>query len=713
MFGNELLNSGVVLLKTWIAMVFLSIAVFPVTMSIFHKWKDKGYLFGKVLGLFFAGYLMWFLSSLKVLKFTLINSLLCLLLVALFCWGGFFLIYKKEGLYNVKQIWKQNKGVFIKRELLLLGFMAFFVYMIGNRMLGSSTEKPMDYAFMVNLSMTEYFPPIDTWASGTLLNYYYFGQYIFSYLSRISMVPIAYGYHMAMAVVASFCFCLVYSLVNQMLSAKKEGKLPVIGGILSAVMVTFGGNFHYVWYGMSVPFLQKFFPAIEGYDNYWFPNSTRYIGYFPNVEGDKTISEFPAYSFLIGDLHAHVINMLVVLCILAVLYTWYLTEEKSVKVMKQQPGYMDAVLQPKLWLLAFFLGISSMSNYWDMPIYYVVCGSVILVGNCIGKKGGSLFRPVGMTLFQGVCIYAVAMLVSMPFSVHFKEMITGIAFCKTHSMLWQWLLLWGIFSGVILIFGLYLLWNKEVGKKADMVILLWGLCAIGLALLPEIVYVRDIYEEGYPRANTMFKLTYQAFILFAITFGYCVTVFLQNRKKSFKLTGMFGAGLVLLCATYYFSAASDWYGEYYKPSNYVGINAEKYYETVIPQDMEGINWLRDNIEGDRPVVLEADGLSYTDYQRVSILTGFPTVLGWHTHEWLWKNGYSIVADRSTDIKEIYTTNDKERLQELLKKYDIEYVFVGTKEWEKYGDVNLTLLEEIGNVVYESSNSNVYIIVINP
>src|SRR5699024_7776293 len=58
-----------------------------------------------------------------------------------------------------------------------------------------------------------------------------------------------------------------------------------------------------------------------------------------------------------------------------------------------------------------------------------------------------------------------------------------------------------------------------------------GVCAIGLFVIPEIVYVRDIYEEYYARSNTMFKLTYQAFILFGIVMGYIITRFLTWKKE--------------------------------------------------------------------------------------------------------------------------------------------------------------------------------------
>ena len=79
----------------------------------------------------------------------------------------------------------------------------------------------------------------------------------------------------------------------------------------------------------------------------------------------------------------------------------------------------------------------------------------------------------------------------------------------------------------------------------DLFAVIMGLCAIGLVLIPELVYVRDIYENGNARANTMFKLTYQAFILFGICMSYIITRFLLWKKE--RILQVFGGiGLVLL-----------------------------------------------------------------------------------------------------------------------------------------------------------------------
>ena len=91
---------------------------------------------------------------------------------------------------------------------------------------------------------------------------------------------------------------------------------------------------------------------------------------------------------------------------------------------------------------------------------------------------------------------------------------------------------------------------------------------------------------------------------------------------------------------------------------YEGLNSGIYLEDENIEDFEATNWINENIEG-RPVLLEANGNSYTYYERVSTITGLPTILGWRTHEWLWQSTSSdnsvpeIVSEREKDIETIF------------------------------------------------------------
>ena len=92
------------------------------------------------------------------------------------------------------------------------------------------------------------------------------------------------------------------------------------------------------------------------------------------------------------------------------------------------------------------------------------------------------------------------------------------------------------------------------------------------------------------------------------------------------------------------------------------------------------------------------------------MTGLPTVLGWYVHEWLWRNDVADLNERSADVETIYTSNDEEQVKALLEKYQVSYIFLGSKEREKYGEnLNLTLLKQLGEIVFQSSSSQTCIL----
>ena len=108
--------------------------------------------------------------------------------------------------------------------------------------------------------------------------------------------------------------------------------------------------------------------------------------------------------------------------------------------------------------------------------------------------------------------------------------------------------------------------------------------------------------------------------------------------------------------------------------------------------------------------LEANGDSYTEYERVSAMTGLPTVLGWYVHEWLWRNDVADLNTKSGDIELIYTSQDEKQVKELVEKYDVSYIFVGSCEKNKYGEnLNHELLRSLGEIVFRDGSSATYIV----
>jgi uncharacterized membrane protein len=104
-----------------------------------------------------------------------------------------------------------------------------------------------------------------------------------------------------------------------------------------------------------------------------------------------------------------------------------------------------------------------------------------------------------------------------------------------------------------------------------------------------------------------------------------------------------------------------------------------------PDDWAAIQWLDANAEGgvpagSVPVILEAPWSGSYNYNgRISVFTGFPTVLGWAGHEGQWRGSYDEQGKRTPDIATIYTTSDGQTMLDLLHKWNVDYVILGSPE----------------------------------
>jgi len=735
LLGKFLLQGDYVPFLQWWSTVFgLGIIFAPLTSLLFHNYHDRGYLFAKTLGIAVTGYIMWLLSSLRILKFTTASCFLSVV-IALIINIGILISQKSAKRYDVRNMNdKQNRNAIaeaiLTEEFLFFGLFLLFTYIRGFKPEAYGTEKFMDYGFMTSMMRSEYMPPQDFWFSGTNLNYYYVGQFMATFLTKLSNVQVSHGYNLMLMMVGAFAFVLPYTIAYNVLQSYlnehgEENKvgawnkiLPTIGGLLGGLGVCIAGNMHYPVYKWLEPAVRKFFGMEKAEKNYWFPDATRFIGYHPETN-DKTIHEFPSYSFVLGDLHAHVINIFFVLTVIGILFGWMCMRREG---KGQKWAVTKEVFHPSIIMIGFFIGLFHMTNYWDFPIYYVVSGAVILFSNMIvyNFKG----KAIWITAMEGSIVLVLSWLVSMPFTIKFDQISTNIRLVEATTPLNQLIILWGLPVFMVMAFLCSLIANekrrylerernrKEQKKfqvylwmehmdKTDLFVLILGLCAIGLVLIPEVIYVEDIYSGDYKRANTMFKLTYQAFLMFGISFGYLFIRMIRFgetiRQKRAATIGF----ILFFCSLFYIgNAVNAWFGNIFNRDRYQGIDAAAFMEKEMPDDYLATNWLNRNISG-MPVVLEANGDSYSDYQRVSVITGLPTVLGWHTHEWLWKGDPSILDVRAEDIKQIYTSSDEKTVRALIEKYQIEYIYVGKLEQEKYETVNHEMIKRLGKTVFRS------------
>ena len=158
---------------------------------------------------------------------------------------------------------------------------------------------------------------------------------------------------------------------------------------------------------------------------------------------------------------------------------------------------------------------------------------------------------------------------------------------------------------------------------------------------------------------------------------------------------------------------------YYSPYGYIET------EGNLKSYLDAITWFNENVEGD-PVIAEAYGESYTDYNVISAYTGLPTVIGWQTHEWLWRfhgivdeetdllisdpdyDVWSIyLTPRYNDLNIIYLSPEPYEIQAIIDKYDIEYIVLGNLEYYKFNYDNTEALKQVGEIVYNSENLNIF------
>ncbi|MEK7681344.1 MAG: DUF2298 domain-containing protein, partial [Chloroflexota bacterium] len=196
----------------WLTALLLGLAAFPLTFALFGRLHDRGYGLSKALALLLVGYAVWLLSysGVPMLRLTIV------LMVGVLVAAGGYAAYRqrRELRAFLKAEWPSllaMEGVFLLTFALWGAVRLYDPHISG-------TEKPMDFGFMNAALRSERFPPQDMWLSGFSISYYYFGYVIMAMVTRLTDVPSAEGYNLALALipalVASGTCGIVFSLVR-------------------------------------------------------------------------------------------------------------------------------------------------------------------------------------------------------------------------------------------------------------------------------------------------------------------------------------------------------------------------------------------------------------------------------------------------------------------------------------------------------------------
>ena len=397
-------------MRWWGVLLLLGTAVTPLAFYLFKRLPDRGYAFVKMLSLLLVSYLFWLLGSLGFLQ----NNLGGILAAVAIMSGLSFWAYRQIGEELRAWIWGQWTQILIT-ELVFVVLFGLWVWVRAQNPAIVATEKPMEFAFLNAVGRSATFPPVDPWLSGFAISYYYFGYVMTSVLGRLAAVtePIAFNLGIAwlMAGTGVGAFGLVYNLIvgyGRSLS-KKAHRLAITFGLMAALALPIGGNLQIIlealhgnnigsaqfWQWLDVRDINTPPDALSSprYESsgWWWWRSSRVINEHSLagevIEGLEPIAEFPGFSFILGDMHPHVLALPFAFLSLAVALMWWLEEkENGDRRSAHTPTHflidnLHSLLPNKLlWALTVLvLGGLSFLNTWDVLMHlFVVLGAFVL-----------------------------------------------------------------------------------------------------------------------------------------------------------------------------------------------------------------------------------------------------------------------------------------------------------------------------------------------
>ncbi len=331
---------------TWyIILTLLGWLTFPLTYILFPALTDRGYTLARAAGLLIWGYAFWLLASLGAAQNDKGGILFALaILIGLSVWS---LVTHHSSLITFLQ---SNKPLIITTEILFLVAFAFLAFVRSANPDLTGTERPMELAFINGILRSPTFPPQDPWLSGYAISYYYFGYVMTAMLARISGINGSTAHNLMTSLIFALGAIGSYGILFNLLSRADDGQqtadredsapsasrlLPSVSALLAPLFLLLVSNFETVFevlhrlglFWKKDPITGEFtsafwkwfdmkelsLPPVEPFgwmpDRYlWWWRASRVIQDYDMLGSHReVIDEFPFFSFLLGDLHPHVL----------------------------------------------------------------------------------------------------------------------------------------------------------------------------------------------------------------------------------------------------------------------------------------------------------------------------------------------------------------------------------------------------------------------
>jgi YYY domain-containing protein len=420
----------------WLVLQLVGLAALPLAFRLFRRLPDRGYTFARPLGLLLTSYLFWLGASLGLLRNRWGGILFALIALAGLSW----LAYRRWPGKSEARLFpwlREQWRLVVAVELIFALAFAGWAWFRGFSpdLMTAGGEKFMEIAFINAILRSEVFPPLDPWLSGFGISYYYFGYVMTALLTRFSGVPATSAFTLGIAhlfaLTVTGAFGVAYNLVGAARKEEGRAKMAVGYGLLGATFVALMGNLEGVLEAMRSKGLgsEAFWKWVDVPDlwergqvtGHWFPGTgwwwwrgsrvIRDLDLLGRPLGISPIDEFPFFSFILGDMHPHVLALPFVLLAVALAFNLFRG--------KGRPSWAE------IGLLALALGGLSFLNTWDFPIYL---GLALLAYGArryreFGGAGDALWKDLGV---MAGSLFGLGLLLYLPFYVGFRSQAGGI-----------------------------------------------------------------------------------------------------------------------------------------------------------------------------------------------------------------------------------------------------------------------------------------------
>ncbi len=438
-------------IAAWFALlVILQIAGWPLARLVFARFADTGWNLARLVALLPAAYLVWIGASLRVVSF---RAGWCLAALALIAALGMAVRSSPRLLSPVRscRIALAGEGIFWGV------FALFFAFRIINPDSWHPEwggEKPMEFSHINAILRSAHFPPYDPWFAGGYLNYYYYGLYLIAFCFKVTGIPSEIAFNLAQPTVMALLASAGYSVAATLGGSMARRVSPIIPGALAALLLVGVGN------------LAGFVHVVERFPS---PPEPSFLGLTWAASRAITgaITEFPYFTGLYADLHAHVVALPITVLVIALCYAVASQPRLMLVALSESTERARArlTLAARLTLLTLTLGTLFPTNAWDVPVYAAL--AVVAISMAYRSLPSWPLR-LSLTAMTAGGVGLGAYLLFLPFHQHFVTLFSAIGRTRSPSDFWQ---VANHLGGLLAIAGLGLIVVLLTGASSESALL--------------------------------------------------------------------------------------------------------------------------------------------------------------------------------------------------------------------------------------------------